>query len=55
MPYKLSRDGTAVLVKRGGRWVVYKSYKRLGVRVARMRAKALLRALYANVREVRSG
>jgi len=51
MPYKLSEDGLAVMVKRRGskRWVVLKRHK------SKKKASAHLRALYANVEEAGSG
>lgn len=47
MPYKLSPDKEAVLVKKGGKWVLYKRYKGKG---AREKALDLLAALKMNVR-----
>lgn len=46
MPYKLSEDGKAVMVKRKGRWVEHHRYKGKG---AHKKAVALLAALVANV------
>lgn len=43
MPYKL--QGSSVMVKRGGRWVLLKKHK------TRTQAAAHLRALKANVKE----
>ncbi len=44
MPYKLSRNGRSVLVKRGSQWRVLKTHP------SRKKALAHLRALKANVK-----
>ncbi len=43
MPYKLSEDGEAVMVKRGGRWVVLKDHH------DKVKARKHLAALEINV------
>lgn len=46
MPYKLSDDKKAVLVKKGGKWIIYKRYRG---KSAKKKALDLLAALQINV------
>ena len=45
MPYRMSKDGKSVMVKRSGKWVVLKRY------TSHNQALRYFRALKANVKE----